>query len=55
VKENNTTFTGGLYTSTILLLRKLLENLLIDILKNKYPSRVATKQKITKKMIELSI
>jgi hypothetical protein len=37
VKEINIAYASGLYTSCIVLSRKLLENLMIDLLKSKYP------------------
>lgn len=37
VHEINLTFLYGFYTSTMLLARKLIENLLIDLLKDKFP------------------
>jgi hypothetical protein len=37
VREINLAYASGLYTSCIVLLRKFLENLIIDLLKNRYP------------------
>jgi hypothetical protein len=37
VKEINMAYASGLYTSCIVLLRKFLENLIIDLLKSRYP------------------
>ncbi len=37
VREINGTFASGFYTSTVILIRKLIENLLIDLLRTKFP------------------